>query len=528
MMINRFFVLSVLFALAFSARGTDVNFSDEEKDWIAANPIIEYGYEPNWEPYEIYTQGKYTGIVGEYVKILSSKTGIEFRPIPGIKWRESLERLKSGRIKMVPSCAISNKRKEYLLFTESYIVDPFVIATRNKYEFVGNLNDLNGKTITLPESYYAFEWISENYPDIEIIECKSIRECLEFVSFKKADAFVGSLGVISYYINHKGFTNLKISAPTKLDDINIAMAFPKDEKILHGICSKVIASISLQERSRIRKDWISVKYEYSFNWTRLLTLTLFIIAVMILGFAIFFFWNRSLKKEINRRKQAELKLQDSLQKIQRQDQEKGALLAEIHHRVKNNLQMINSMMRLQSNASNDERVKTSLKEATDRVSAIALVHQKIYGSNNMGMVSLQSYFSSLAVEIVRSFGKEDINIEINAQDQELNMKTLVPLALIVNELITNSVKHGLENRSEGNITLEISCVNRDIEMFYSDNGVWKEEIKSGGFGTSLIEVFTEQLEGRLNLFKKESGTFYEFHLITLESAFISESDPQEN
>ena len=147
------------------------------------------------------------------MKKIEAKTGINMIPIQGITWEESLQGLKSGSINVVPCCAITPERKKYLEFTEIYIKDPMVIVTRSDYDFVSDLEDFNGKTITLPKSYYTGELISADYPTIKILEKSSIKECLDHLSFGKADAFVGNLGVISYHINHNGYTNLKIAAP---------------------------------------------------------------------------------------------------------------------------------------------------------------------------------------------------------------------------------------------------------------------------------------------------------------------------
>ena len=221
-------LLFIPFTLTYAHREkTSISLTPEEKAWIQAHPEIKFGYEPNWEPYEMYINGQYTGIVGDYVERIEQATGISMIPVHGISWEETMNQLRTGEIHVAPSCAITEERKKYLAFTDVYISDPLIITTRRDFEFVGCLNDLHGKKIVLPKNYYSVELISEDHPSIEIIEVKSIQECLEYVSYGKADAFIGSLGVVSYYINHKGFTNLKIAAPTKYKDTKIAFAVSK-------------------------------------------------------------------------------------------------------------------------------------------------------------------------------------------------------------------------------------------------------------------------------------------------------------
>lgn len=512
-MLKRFlsYLLLSLCALT-NLNAQESTFNNEELEWIKNHPVVEFGYEPSWEPYEIYDKGKYTGIVGEYVNRISKITGIEFKPIENITWEQSFQGLKDGTIKMVPSCAISEDRLKFLKFTDVYIKDPFIICTRREYEFVGSLNDLIGKTIVVPKGYYTYEYISKKHPKINLIEAETVKACLEKVSFGEADAFVGSLGVISYYINHKGFTNLKVSAPTNMEDVQIAMAFTEDWKILRNICNKALAQINTQERSRIRKDWISVRYEYGFNWNKAVKLILLILGVASIVITLFIIWNRTLSKQIRENNKLQHSLQNSIKEIKRQDNEKTVLLQEIHHRVKNNLQIITSMIRLQASTTDNEEVIKYLNDASERIQAIALTHEKIYKSPDLGRISSEDYLKSLANDIIRSYGKQDvIKTNVITQNLYIDLNVIVPIALILNELITNSIKHAFSSTEHPEVSIEINQTDHEIYLNYSDNGKWKEsEIDSADFGTSLINIFTEQLEGTFTVDKLASGTFFKF------------------
>ncbi len=488
-----------------------ISFTDSEKLWIQEHPVVEFGYEPKWEPYEIYDQGEYTGIVGEYVQRIEDATGIEMRPIPDISWKKSLEGLKSGSVKMVPSCAIDEERKKYLVFTKPYVSDPLVISTRREYEFVSCLQDLYGHTVALPEGYWTTSLIKNDHPKIKVIEKPSIQACLEAVSFEEADAYVGSLGVISYYVNHKGFTNLKIAAPTRYEDIKIAMAFNKDWIVFRDICQKVLNSISIQESSRIRQDWISVRYEYGFSWSKALTWMLIIGGIALAALLLFYLWNRSLKKQVAEKTKMQETLKVSLDQIKKQDREKKVLLQEIHHRVKNNLQIITSLIRLQASTAENEEIESSLTDATERIRAIALIHEKIYNTSELNYISAQEYISALANDIISSFSdSKKVDLEIDCETSELDLKAIVPLALILNELITNSLKYGFKGKSTGKITIYLKDNSTTLTLNYLDNGQWLDNPGSKNFGTSLISIFTDQLEGSYKLTKSVTGTQYDF------------------
>jgi len=110
--------------------GQKIEFTQIEKEWISKHPIINFGYEPQWAPYEIYENGEYKGIVGEYVKILERETGIDMNPIPNMTWGKAITGLKKGEINIVPCCAITPERKEFLYFSDTYIEDPMVIVKK--------------------------------------------------------------------------------------------------------------------------------------------------------------------------------------------------------------------------------------------------------------------------------------------------------------------------------------------------------------------------------------------------------------
>lgn len=484
-------------------------FTQEELEWIKEHPIINFGYEPNWPPYEIYDGETYKGIVGDYLQMVSDATSIEFKPIPDITWEESLDRLKSGEIHFVPSCAITENRKQFLVFTQSIVSDPLVIVTKKDASFVSSLDYLRGKTIALPRNYYTLEIIQRDYPDIKVIQESTIEACLKAVSTGKAEAFFGSLGVVSYYMNSKGFTNLKIASPTKYDDVLISMACTKDWEPLKNIIDKVLDRISFKQHSEIRQKWIAVRYEYGISDSTVqnyILLGAFVLTIIV-GF--FILWNRSLQREIRKRLEVEKEMKGVLNKLQQQNDERKILLQEIHHRVKNNLQIIVSMLKLQ--AANDAE-DFNLDDTINRINSISLIHEMIYKSENISTDNVSTYFSALIDKIISSQTSEKkIEVIVKADDDNIGLKTLVPIAIILNELVVNSIKHGFSETDSGTIKLEFSSNNGTINMIYSDNGRWKGDEDKEGFGTSLIQIFTEQLDGSYTR-DLSNGTSYHFTL----------------
>lgn len=503
----------VLFVIMFCSvvYGQKIKFTEEEKKWIKDHPIIEFGYEPQWKPYELYENGEYQGIVGEYVKIVERETGIDLVPIPGITWSESINGLKEGKINFVPSCAITPLRKEFLEFTEVYINDPMIIVTRRDYPFVNDLSNFHGKKVCTPKNYYTGEMIKSRHPEVKLYEFESIEQCLEEVSYGNMDAFVENIGVASYYISSRGFNNLKIAAPTNFADNGIAMAVTKDWGIFKDILDKVLKSISEKEQFEIRSKWVTVDYEDHLSGKELITysiITISIILVLLIGF---YYWNRTLRRQIILRKESEEQLKDYLDILTKQNEEKKVLLQEIHHRVKNNLQIITSMLRLQSNKTKSQAATQALGEAIERIKSISLIHEKIYQSPSLEEIDLKDYVQSLSEELIRNFShNKEIDLIVSTNKKMMKLESLVPLALILNELITNSLKYGFKDKSTGQITVDCLIESKHMEMTYFDNGQWIEASEGTGFGTTLIEIFTEQLDGEFVLHREVQGTTYVF------------------
>lgn len=485
-------------------------FNEEEKAWIESHPVIQFGYEPDWPPYEIYQDGKYTGIIGEYVSIIERETGIDLVPIEGISWSESIEKLRKGEIHFIPDCAITIDRKKEFLFSSVIATDPLILATRIDDHLTTDLASLSKRKVAIPEDYYTIEFLSRDYPGIEIIKKPTLEECMESLTIGEVDGVIDGLGVISYCINHKGYTNIKIACQTEYREVELAMAFSKDWVVFRNIVNKVLKSINAEEHNAIRKKWIAVRYDLRKSEN---TIPGYIIigGVIILIVIIFLvFWNRTLRKHILKREAIEKQLQESVITISRQSDERKVLLQEIHHRVKNNLQIVVSLLKLQGVSNDENNEQFDVYHSIDRIQAIALIHEKIYQSENLNHTNVTEYITSLTQTLVENYSVvKFIDFELKIESLEMDIEHLVPLGIILNELITNSIKHAFVGMDKGQIKISLSKGNDLVKLKYRDNGKWIASAKTVSFGESLIEIFTEQLGGICDL-SIVNGTEYSF------------------
>ncbi|MEZ4920436.1 MAG: sensor histidine kinase [Saprospiraceae bacterium] len=185
------------------------------------------------------------------------------------------------------------------------------------------------------------------------------------------------------------------------------------------------------------------------------------------------------------------------------------LLKEIHHRVKNNLQVISSLLNMQSRNIEDKAIKDAILESQSRVQSMSLIHQKLYRGQNLAAIEMKSYLQTLADSLIDTFSDEDVvNIELDMQNLELDVDYAIPLGLIANELITNSLKYAFPGRKKGAIEIKMKQDQGEIILDVRDNGVGTKtpEVQedSNGFGSELIALLTMQLKGKLEA-KTENG-----------------------
>jgi len=188
------------------------------------------------------------------------------------------------------------------------------------------------------------------------------------------------------------------------------------------------------------------------------------------------------------------------------------LLKEIHHRVKNNLEVVSSLLALQSAQIDDQGIKDAMLESQNRVQSIGIVHQKLYQGTNLGAIEMKDYFLNLSESILDAFGAEDrVTIECAMEQLDVDIDTAVPLGLIVNELLTNTLKYAFPDGQKGQVKIKLEMNNTgNLYLEVSDNGIGKTGISKGtGFGTQLVSLLTRQLNGSMQE-KTKNGTVISF------------------
>ncbi len=218
-----------------------------------------------------------------------------------------------------------------------------------------------------------------------------------------------------------------------------------------------------------------------------------------------------------RLEEAQKALQDQYDIISKQNEEKTVMLKEIHHRVKNNLQIITSLLRLQSRELENPEAIAKFKDATHRVIAMSMIHEKMYQSDQLSTLHLNEYLKDLSNDLVSSYqAGYPVKLDINCTVKNIGLKSVVPIALILNELISNTLKYAFDDEDNCQININFEPFNdKQCRLVYSDSGSWKTPSRQGSFGLDLIESLTSQLEGSMKL-ETYPDTTFEFLFIPTE------------
>ncbi len=218
----------------------------------------------------------------------------------------------------------------------------------------------------------------------------------------------------------------------------------------------------------------------------------------------------------NKKKKLLLDQQNKI--IEKSLAEKEILLREIHHRVKNNLQIVSSLLSLQSNYIIDEQALDAVKESRNRVESMSLIHQNLYQEENLTGINVNQYIENLTDNLFYSYNIKPDNIKLVKEIDSLilDVDTVIPIGLILNELITNCLKYAFVNNKDGNIKVIVKEINSSLLLsVYDDGRGLPENFEQGAkksFGHKMINAFLQKLNGKMNMYS-EDGTKVDIEIL---------------
>ena len=229
-------------------------------------------------------------------------------------------------------------------------------------------------------------------------------------------------------------------------------------------------------------------------------LVLGIVALLVALLAVILY-NARRNRQKNRRLEALNKeLTHTNHQLDQRNAQNEVLVKEIHHRVKNNLEIISSLLELQSRQTQDESAQLAMLESQARVKSMGLLHQNLFQNQEQVSIEMREYFQKLSDNLLQTFNvREQVDVAVDMDPIELDMDTAIPIGLMVNELLTNALKYAFPDRRNGRIEVRLRQEDPEhLQLSIADNGVGKQPNNApqgSGFGSQLIQLLTQQLQG---------------------------------
>jgi len=255
--------------------------SDTEKAYLEAKKEIKVCSDPNWMPFEKIENGKLKGLSVDYLNLIEPITGIPFTLVPTASWEESLRYAKERKCDIFSLAMSTPENERYMIYTKPYLSTPIVIATTNDKFFIARAEDILDKKIGVVKGYSLVALLKTEYPTIQLIEVKNIKDGLEKVARGELYGFVDSLMTVGYMIQKEYPNMLKIAG--KLNQSwDMGFAARNDEPELAQILEKALRTLDENTQQSITTKWVNIRYENGFDYALFWQLAFIVLVLFIL------------------------------------------------------------------------------------------------------------------------------------------------------------------------------------------------------------------------------------------------------
>ncbi|DAB31805.1 MAG TPA: histidine kinase [Sulfurospirillum sp. UBA11407] len=543
-----------------------LDFSSKEQAWIDKHKKIRYVIDNNWYPLEYFNEelSMHEGITKSYLDLVSKKTGLEFELVKTKNWSESVVKIKNKEADLYTAIAKTQSRSEIVDFSTPYITMPEVFVTKKEISLIQDIKSLYGKKIALVKDYYMAETIKKEHPFIEVVEVETITKALELVTQGKVVAYIDVLPIVSYYIQQKGFSNLKIAG---MSDYSFAfsMAIRKDwSQEGLSVINKALKSITEEEKSDIYNRWFHVEYSAKIDYT----LVWKVVAFFVLFLGLSLYWNRKLTNEVSMRKLAQeellklnVELEEAKDSAQSANMAKSNFLSNMSHEIRTPMNSILGFADLLYEKIEDKKLKSYVSTIRSSGQALLFLINDILDlskieSGKLEIIKTASSIKNLFKEIENLFS---LQIEQKGLEFKINIDKKIPPSLIldairVKEILINLVGNALKFTQTGGIYIDVIAgtihthqSKIDLFIVVKDTGIGipkssQEKIfntfeqvenqdirKYGGTGLGLAisKKLAKLMEGTLEVKSEESeGASFTLSLKNIDIASICESDEE--
>lgn len=528
-----------------------LELSEKEKAWLKAHPVIRVGIDQHWPPIEsVDEKGRHSGVSASYLALLEKRLGVHFEvDYSRSRWSDSIRSVQNKELDMLSSAAITDKRRESLVFSRPYLKQTMVIVADSKVGFVNDLGDLKGKKVAVVRSYASEELLRSQYPNIILVLADTALDALKMVEKGEVYACVEGLGVVSYLVERHNLERLKVVGETPYR-YELAFAFRNDWGMMASISDKVLSSITPSEYQEIHGQWLVMNHATPVNYRLVWT----IVGFMGVLFILIAYKNRRLDvlvrqrtgelENFNQRLQEEIekaveknRKQEKLLMQQAKMAEIGSMLESIAHQWRQPLNILGlSMTRLNLNCAlggNSESSKViEIAEAQ-----IAYMSQTIDDFRNFFkqdkdqvMVNIHGLINDVEALLGPLLMRKKIVIE-------RNIDTSVAVLVYPNELkqvlinIVNNAREAIEQHRGRERVIRIRCAEDDryctigiedtgggispeiMDKIFDPYFTTKFESQGTGIGLYMAKMIIEKhFLGKLSVYNTSKGACFEIRL----------------
>lgn len=464
-----------------------VSLTPEEQRWIADHPVIRAGHDATYSPYAMRdAAGEIVGIDPDYLELISRRTGLKFQHEVRGDWGGIIQDFKAGHIDVLLSLAQTADRSSYLTYTKSYASAPNVVITRSDSPALFALVELKGRTVGIPRGSAELRRdLDRTVPGCVIVEFATPLECCEAVASGGVYASVGEIATSSYLIRTHRWTNLRIGSVISTS-AQLYLGVRKDWPQLEQIINKALKSITAEDREWINNRWVAVDTSIVHRWAKAFKAAAIIAAVAIGVFLLVFFHNRSLARELAKRRRIQAELEQTRDRLVRASQEKSELMHMVAHDLRGPLTAIQlgvELLQMDPPLNAARRATTTLRVNESAVQMARLISDLLSAQNvEEGRFALNYvagdalYLARAAVTSLATVAQhKHIAIEARLPNEAVPLTTdFVAMQQVVDNLLSNALKY-----SPAGSRVEIAVETR--------NSICRIEVRDQGPGVKLEE-----------------------------------------